>query len=39
MGNRLLLSELCLFLILAKFLIAQGLFDVNMKCLFCGEIC
>ena len=28
-----------LFLILPNFMIVNGLFDVNMKCLFCGEFC
>ena len=38
MENRLFQSELFLFLlILPNFLIAKGLFDVNMKCLFSGE--
>ena len=35
-GNGMLQLE---FLFLSNFMIAKGLFDVNMKCLFCGEFC
>ena len=38
-GNGLLQSPRLSLLILSNFLIAKGLFDVNMKCLFCGEFC
>ena len=27
------------FLMFFFFMIAKGLYDVNMKCLFCGEFC
>ena len=39
-GKGLLQSEWFLFLlILFNFMTAKCLFDVNMKCLFCGEFC